>query len=58
MCTKTRHQMTYHAAKHILSLVKSKKFRGSRMGIYYCGECDAYHITSKAGRRCIAEIKL
>lgn len=56
MCNKRRHKTTYGAARHILQLLKSKKAYGTRMGIYYCGECDDYHITSRADKRCIAVI--
>jgi len=56
MCRKARHTTTYGAAKSILALFKRGKAHGIGMGIYYCGKCDAYHITSRADNRCIAVI--
>ena len=50
------HKTTYGVAKHILALFRAGKGHGLKMGIYYCGECDTYHITSRADKRCIAVI--
>lgn len=57
MCRKMSHKSTYGAAQHVLALMrKQKRARNKSFGIYYCGECDAYHITSKGDNRCIAII--
>ncbi len=56
MCNKRKHRTTYGAAKHILHLFRKGVAHGVGMGIYYCGECDTYHITSRADNRCIAVI--
>lgn len=55
-CRKVSHRTTYGAAEHILSLFRKGKGHKRTMGIYYCGRCDAYHITSRADNRCIAKI--
>jgi hypothetical protein len=55
MCRKRKHLTTYGAARHILQLLKKGCAHGE-MGIYWCGECDTYHVTSRADKRCIAII--
>jgi hypothetical protein len=56
MCRKVRHNTTWGAAQHVLYLFRTGKAHGSGMGIYYCGKCDAYHVTSRGDHRCIAVI--
>lgn len=57
MCNKRKHATTYGAAKHITELCrKQRRARRKPFGIYYCGICDAYHITSRASNTCIAMI--
>lgn len=49
MCNKISHKTTYGAAAHINALRKRKRYRG-KMGVYYCNEHDAYHITRHPGK--------
>lgn len=54
-CRKVKHSSTWGAAQHIMFM--QRKQRSKTMGIYYCGKCDAYHITRKPDGRCIAKLK-
>lgn len=44
-CKKHRHEEIDIAVRHILHLLESGKSKGT-MGIYKCGECGKFHVTS------------
>jgi len=54
MCNKIGHKTTWGAAAHITYLESKGKIRKGikKMGSYWCGECQAYHITTKIGKDC------
>lgn len=56
MCRKVKHATTWGAAQSILALFRKGSAHRVGMGIYYCGKCDGYHITSRGDHRCIAKI--
>lgn len=47
MCKKIKHASTWGAAQHILRIKSLQQKRNNSMGIYWCSECCAYHVTNK-----------
>lgn len=41
MCKKAKHKTTYQACQQIISL---KRKKDKPYGIYYCDECEHYHV--------------
>lgn len=53
MCRKIKHYQHGTAFRQIDALRKTKKGKNSLLGIYFCEDCKAYHVTSHPGSDCL-----